>query len=105
MFAKRWDTRSRKTSRDALALTTCPGALCRPERALLDEALPRLGGVGQAAGNLPDIVEHAIGNGHDQLVGFVVGECQPEAVDAVESDHAGQCQSLIAVSQSMVTGE
>ena len=42
-----------------------------------DEASPRLGGMGQAVGNLLDIVERAIGNGDDQLVGLIVGQCQP----------------------------
>src|SRR5437773_7477158 len=70
---------------------------------------PRLstysGGRGQDGGDVVHGVELAFSNGHDELIGFVVGQREPTAVDPAEGDGRGQGEPLIAVDQRMVPGQ
>jgi len=62
-------------------------------------------GIGEPGGDLLDRVERALGHGHNQVIGFIVGQGQAPAVNTVESDDPSQAQSLIAVDQGVIAGQ
>ena len=62
-------------------------------------------GIGELGGDLLDRVERALGHGHNQVIGFVVGHGQSPAVHTVESNDPGQAQSLVAVDQRVIAGQ
>jgi hypothetical protein len=45
-------------------------------------------------------VELAGGDLHDELVGGVVGQGEPTAVDTVEGDQRCQCETLVAIGKA-----
>jgi hypothetical protein len=59
---------------------------------------------GHNGGDVVHGIELAFGNVHDELVGFVVGQREPAAVDSVEGDGRGQGEPLVAIDQGMVPG-
>jgi hypothetical protein len=63
------------------------------------------GGPAEHGGDLGDGVEFARGDRHDELVGGIVGQDQPSAVDAVEGNQPGQGEPLVAVDEGMVAGQ
>ncbi len=63
------------------------------------------GGALQDRRDFLDLVQLTRGDLHDQLVGLVVGERQAAAVQAVEGDHRGEREPLVAVDQGMVAGQ
>ena len=68
-------------------------------------ALPaRLCGVPQDGRDGVDFVELPGGDAHNQVVGLVVGQGQPAAVQAVERDDRGERQPLVAVDEGVVAG-
>lgn len=54
-------------------------------------------------------VDHRVGfpsgDVHDELEGFIVGQGDPAAVDAVEGDGPGEGEPLVAVDKSTVPGQ
>jgi len=55
--------------------------------------------------DLLHLVQFARGDLHDQVVGLVISERQAAAVQAVEGDHRGQAQPLVAIDQGVVASQ
>jgi hypothetical protein len=70
------------------------GSLLRPGAALLPAGL-----CGQGGGDGLDGVESSFRDADDEVVGFVVGQCQPAAVEAVERDGRGEREPLVAAGE------
>src|SRR5215213_2612275 len=59
----------------------------------------------QAVGNRLDVVEFSGSDRDHQVVGLVGRQGQPETVESVERDGAGQRQTLVAVDEGLGSGE
>src|ERR1022692_1647742 len=56
-----------------------------------------LGGLAESGGDGGDVVQAAVGDGHDEFVGLIIGQGEAVSVDAVEGDCPGQGQPLVPV--------
>jgi hypothetical protein len=52
-----------------------------------------------------DGVQSPFGDADDEVVGLVVGQCQPAAVEAIESDGRGEREPFVAVDEGVVAGD
>lgn len=50
-------------------------------------------------------VEASGRNSYHEVVGPVIAEAKPPAVETVEGDHARQGQSLVSINESVVAGQ